>query len=186
MLSRNLAQFLLDVSPEQALQIAAPVLDAVLEHPEQGGAFLERLISAQDQRKPTATFWALWQAILDRLFAAIKQKTEAVKNRHLPKLLDKIFLGVNWKRDSRDWPPLEGEAYRGRGRVRLFRAAPGHHRALPWLPASDRFEASASGRARDARQSNRHKAGGRAPESLFGEVPGGNPRPVHLFGSQQA
>jgi hypothetical protein len=112
MLSRNLAQFLLDLSPEEALRVTAPVLDAALVHPERGGAFLERLISAQDQRKPTQTFWALWQAILDRLLAAIQQKTDAVKNRNLPKLLDKIFLGVNWKPDSRDWPPLEGEAHR--------------------------------------------------------------------------
>jgi hypothetical protein len=112
LLSRNLAQFLLNMSPEEALQAATPVLDAVLVYPEHGSAFLERLISAQDQRKPTTTFWAIWQAILDRLLAAIGQKPETTKNEDLPKLLNKIFLGVDWKHDTRDWPPLAGEAHR--------------------------------------------------------------------------
>lgn len=112
MLAGHLAQFLLDLTPEEALRVAAPVLDTVLGHPERGGAFLERLIRSQDYRKPTPTFWALWQAILDRLVEAVRQKAPAVKNGHLGKLLEMIFLGLSWKTDSRDWPPLEGEAHR--------------------------------------------------------------------------
>jgi hypothetical protein len=112
MLSGHLAQFLLDLTPEESLMVAAPVLDAVLVHPEHGGDFLERLIRSQDHRKPTPTFWVLWQAILDRLLGAVQQQAPAVKSRRLGKLLEMIFLGVSWKPDSRDWPPLAGEAHR--------------------------------------------------------------------------
>jgi hypothetical protein len=111
-LSRHLAQFLLDLTPEEALKVAAPVLDAILVHPEHGGGFLERLIRSQDYRKPTPTFWALWQAMLDRLLVAVQQQAPAVKSGRMGKLLEMIFLGVSWKADTRDWPPLAGEAHR--------------------------------------------------------------------------
>ena len=111
-LSGNLAQFLLDLNPEEALRVAAPVLDAALVHAKLGAGFLERLTTAQDRRKPTTTFWALWQALVDRVFAAIAKKSSQPLPRALPDLLDKIFLGVNWKRDARDWPPLAGESHR--------------------------------------------------------------------------
>ncbi|MFA6546367.1 MAG: hypothetical protein WCS99_18260 [Limisphaerales bacterium] len=112
MLSGHLAQFLLDLAPEGALRTATPVLDAILVHCEHSSAFLERLIRSQDYRKPTPTFWALWQAILDRLLDAVRQKTPALKSRHFGKLLEMIFLGVSWKPDSRDWLPLAGETHR--------------------------------------------------------------------------
>ncbi len=111
-LSGYLAQFLLDLTPEEALRVAAPVLDAVLVNCEHSGAFLERLIRSQDYRKPTPTFWALWQAILDRLLEAVRQQSPVIKRGRLEKLLRMIFLGVSWKPDCRDWAPLAGEAYR--------------------------------------------------------------------------
>ena len=112
MLAEHLAQFLLNLRPEEALRVAAPVLDTVLMHPERGGAFLERLIRSQDYRKPTPTFWALWQAILDRLVEAIIKKAPEIKNGRIGRLLEMIFLGVRWKPDTRDWLSLAGEEHR--------------------------------------------------------------------------
>ncbi len=112
MLAGHLAQFLLDLTPEEALKAAAPVLRAILARAEHGSAFLECLISSQDYRKPTRTFWALWQAILDQLLEAIRQQDPVIQSRSIGKLLEKIFLNVSWKPDSRDWPPLAGEAHR--------------------------------------------------------------------------
>ncbi|HEY4301457.1 MAG TPA: hypothetical protein VGM73_11310 [Candidatus Didemnitutus sp.] len=112
MLSGHLAQFLLDLAATEALRVAAPVLDAALVHAKLGAGFLGRLISAQDRRKPTPAFWALWQALVDRVFAAIAKKSSQPLPRALPDLLEQIFLGVDWKRDARDWPPLAGEAHR--------------------------------------------------------------------------
>lgn len=112
LLSGHLAQFLLGLKPDEALLVAAPVLDAALAHPEHGGAFLERLIISQDNRKPTPTFWALWQGILDRLQEAVRQKSPVIKSGRLGKLLGMIFLNANWKPGSLDWPPLTGEAHR--------------------------------------------------------------------------
>ncbi len=111
-LSGNLAQFLLDLPPAEALRVAAPVLDAALVHSKLGASFLKRLISAQDRRQPTPTFWTLWQALVDRVFDAIAKKSTQPLPRDLPELLEQLFLGVNWKREARDWPALAGEAHR--------------------------------------------------------------------------
>lgn len=112
LLSSHLSQFLLDLLAEDALRVATPTLDAAILNPEKGGRFLERLILAQDRRKPTPTFWALWQAIVDRFFAGLAQTPSVAQRNGASELVSKMFLGVDWKPDERDWLPLNGEATR--------------------------------------------------------------------------
>ena len=120
MLARHLTQFLLELTPEEALRAAAPVLETVLVNPERGGAFLEHLVRLQDYRKPTPTFWAIWQAIVDLFKEAVRQKAPSIKHARQGKLLEMIFLGVSWKTDVRDWLPLAGEAHRIEAAFKFF------------------------------------------------------------------
>jgi len=112
LLSKHLAEFLLELPEAEALRIALPVLDAAIINAESGAAFLSHSISAQDRQKPMPTFWALWHEIAERFFEALGQKQNAAQRRGSEKLLSKIFLGNNWKPDARDWPPLEGQEHR--------------------------------------------------------------------------
>jgi len=124
MLSRHLAQFLLDLPPEQAVKTAAPVLAAAMLHPERGAAFLGHLIDAQDQRQNSPAFWTLWQSLADGLMVTVSaKKPTPAQQRGIPKLVEKLFLGVHWNPDTRDWLPLEGET----GRLKELFAAFGAH-----------------------------------------------------------
>jgi len=124
LLSQHLAQFLLDLPEDVAVAISEPVLDAAVLHPEHGSEFLKRLIIAQDYHKPTPTFWVIWQAVVERFFAGLGQKRGEAKRQGVDNLLTRIFLVIDWKSDSRDWPPLEGEARRLEETFLRFRPHP--------------------------------------------------------------
>lgn len=111
MLAEHLAQFLLGLPEDVAVNIAMPVLDAAMVHPERGAEFLKCVIVAQDFRKPTPTFWAIRKAIVDRFFARLGEKSSPAQRRGIDSLLSRIFLVIDWRPDSRDWPPLEGQAH---------------------------------------------------------------------------
>jgi energy-coupling factor transporter ATP-binding protein EcfA2 len=124
MLVQHLAQFLLDLPEDVALNIAKPVLDLTVVYPERGGEFLRRFIFAQDYRKPTPTFWTIWKAIVERFFVSLGEKSSTAQRRGLDSLLSRIFLVIDWNQDSRDWPPLEGQAHQLEETFRWFAPHP--------------------------------------------------------------
>lgn len=65
----------------------------------------------------------IWQSLADRLFLTLETKLTSTQQSGFFKLVEKLFLGVHWEPDTRDWLPLEGEA----GRLEKLFATFGPH-----------------------------------------------------------
>lgn len=104
----HLCHFVLEVPQEDAIAICQPLIDAVESEPREAADFIRDLIIVEDQVGTRVNFWALWQAIADRIVTARwlghldsghSSGTEPVRY---------IFLGGHWKDDVRHWHSLEG------------------------------------------------------------------------------
>lgn len=108
---RSLARFAVRLPRAAAVQIIAPVVEAVGDQRQKLDGFVAELIMEAD-RQIDDCFWELWQRLADATARspwglALKDETSFGLG-----LLHMIFLGPYWKEDARHWHRLEGHAHR--------------------------------------------------------------------------
>ena len=107
-------RFLLQLTPDEALKLLAPVFDATPRFPDKAADLVTWLILHQGDRTPAPTLWALWQRFADDFATSADAEKIDDEYSEEAKLLRELFLGVNWN-EQRDWLPLHGETQRIRG-----------------------------------------------------------------------
>jgi hypothetical protein len=126
----HLSWFALELDPESALEVCRPVLELTAHVPRKVTDFLNGLVLRQDNRRPTKSFWALWQGIADgclsRLLASGPNLTNERTSSDDETLLDMLFFHLSWG-EERDWEPLHGEGHRIR---KFFDRLPPSPRAI--------------------------------------------------------
>ena len=108
---RSLARFALRLPGGAAMQVIAPVVEAVADHRQEVEGFVSELILNAD-RNIDDCFWALWQRLADAIACSpwglgLRDETSFGLG-----LVHMIFLGPYWKEDARHWHRLEGHAHR--------------------------------------------------------------------------
>jgi len=104
-------RYLVQISPEQAVEMLAPALEAAATFPDKAADVVTWLVLAQGDRAPAPTFWALWQRFADDFVAHVQPSRVDEEHSEEAKLLRELFLGSNWA-EQRDWLPLHGETER--------------------------------------------------------------------------
>ncbi len=108
---RLLAGFVLRLPEPEAVQVSAPVVEAVANQRQEVEHFVAGLIMYADGNSDDC-FWELWQRLADAI--ARSPWGQGLKDETLSGLglLHMIFLGPYWKEDAKQWHRLEGHAYR--------------------------------------------------------------------------
>jgi hypothetical protein len=117
-----LEDFVLKVSSAAvAADVLQPLLDAVDRHADKLQWFIYGIVAREDRQPSTDRFWFVWQLFADRLARA--SWIARVDDRYSRGLafLAKIFLAVDWKKNTRHWKSLTGHAERLH---KLFEALP--------------------------------------------------------------
>lgn len=117
---RNLVEFSLIGTPEQALALLRPLVEEMKTSPREVADLLQDLIGAEDRQHSGAAFWAVWQLIADQFVTAVGSDQINDRSRDTSVLV-RLFLGVDWKEGVEDWKPLHGQHHRVDA---LFRALP--------------------------------------------------------------
>jgi hypothetical protein len=89
---------------------------------------LSDIIVAEDTQRSGAAFWSVWQLVADQFLAGSLAAQIDDRGRGAS-LLERLFLGVEWKMGVEDWQPLHGQHQRIVG---LFRSLP----PGPWVFAA--------------------------------------------------
>ena len=118
-----LAGFTLDCSAEDAIKVAAPIINAIDASPDKVADFVRHLTMSEDGRQIASPFWPLWDAIAK---ASVKARwVEYLGHRRSSgqELIRTLMLNSHWKKGLRVWAKL------------------GHHHTdidqlFPQLPAS--------------------------------------------------
>jgi hypothetical protein len=122
-LSRWIARFVLRLPDDCARDVGAALIAVVTDEPREVATFVEHLIGAADGGA-NDSFWALWQAFADRM---VEAPWLARLDRDRPYeglLVDRIFLGVDWKEGVTHWARLDGQAHRVHALARQLPPAP--------------------------------------------------------------
>ena len=106
-----IALFVLRLKAKDARQVCLPLVRATSEHAGEVEKFVHQLILAADG-KADDCFWELWQDIADESIKASWSKHLASERPYGHPLIDRLFLGVQWKDDVKHWSKLDGEAHR--------------------------------------------------------------------------
>lgn len=137
---RRLAEFSLTVSAESAGLLLQPLIDRMESFPRELAKLLDDLTTAEDRQHSGATYWSIWQLIVDR-FLSGGLATDIEDRGRGASLLARLFLTAEWKKGTTDWRPLHGHHQRI---DRLFQALP--HTATP-LASYSRYLHSVGGGA---------------------------------------
>ena len=106
--SENVASFSLLLPTPDALSVIEAFVGAVDRHPREVAQFVKDVVIAEDQSAGVTPFWAMWQAIADRIKGSPWIGRVDSRHSHGVELLQAIFLGVSWKKGVRHWRRLEG------------------------------------------------------------------------------
>lgn len=109
---RHLARFVLRHGLKDALQVCAPLLDALPSHPEKVREFVRDLIEEEDRQAGETPFWEVWQAFAEAILRAPWIKGIDARHSAGGGVIGAIFLGVRWKENVHHWSRLAGEGYR--------------------------------------------------------------------------
>lgn len=107
---RSLARFALRLPWAAAVQIIAPVLEAVADQRQKVEGFVSELIKNADHNIDDG-FWKLWHRLADAIARSpwglgLRDETSFGLG-----LLHMIFLGPYWEEDAKHWHRLEGHAH---------------------------------------------------------------------------
>lgn len=120
-ITEHLQRFAMRTSPESALEVLSPILDAIDRHPDDIYWVVQGLTSNEDSNPTTVQYWYLWGLFADRIKRA---KWIARLDDEYPtgrEMLSAIFLTLFWKDSTRHWNSLEGYAHHVQD---LFEALP--------------------------------------------------------------
>ena len=106
-----IALFVLRLKSKDARQVCLPLVRATSEHAREVEKFVHQLILAADG-KADDCFWDIWQDIADESLKAPWTKGLAFERPYGHPLIDRLFLGAQWKDDVKHWSKLDGEAHR--------------------------------------------------------------------------
>ena len=106
-----IALFVLRLEAKDARQVCMPLVRATSEHASEVEKFVHQLILGADG-KADDCFWEIWQDIADESIKASWSKHLASERPYGHPLIDRLFLGVQWKDDVKHWSKLDGEAHR--------------------------------------------------------------------------
>jgi hypothetical protein len=124
---QRLANFALATDSRSATTLCSPLVAAAVEHPEEVADFVKQLVFAEDLCLTGEQFWMLWQQFADAFTASRLPRSLDQEHSRSTKLLDMLFLNVEWKPEAHDWKPLHGQAHR---LTELFRNLPPSREAL--------------------------------------------------------
>jgi len=113
--------FVMRTTPESALRVLGPILDAVDRHPREIYWRVQGLTSQEDRNPNTPQYWYLWGLFAEKIRTA---RWVAWLDQEHPtgrEMLSVIFLTLFWKDNVRHWRSLEGHAQNVHG---LFEALP--------------------------------------------------------------
>lgn len=108
----GIANFVLHLSPDQALAVCRPLIAQVDEEPKEAATFLSDLILAEDRFPHPETFWSVWSAFAE---AALNAKWLSNRDRehdYGESLIHNLFLGHYWKDNVTHWATLDNQAHR--------------------------------------------------------------------------
>jgi len=116
----HLSQFALSLAPDAALKLCSPIVALAAKCPSKVADFLNGLTLHQDQQPPTMAFWPLWDKIANGFSTSFSTRNQDDSSDDdddslgydSKALLRNLFLNLSWGKETRDWPPLQGEAYR--------------------------------------------------------------------------
>lgn len=108
----RLVQFALKLGSSDAIALCNPILNILEDEPDEVGTFIESLVIAEDQIEGATSFWEIWQAVAEIVKAACW--VERLDDEHAPdgRLIYRMFLGAEWKKDVRHWRKLDGNSQR--------------------------------------------------------------------------
>ena len=109
--SERLLQFVMRTTPESALQVLRPVLDAIERHPREIYPIVEGLTAIEASSPNTAQYWYLWDLFADGIKHASWIARLDDEHPTGSEMLSAIFLTLWWKDDVRHWRSLEGYAH---------------------------------------------------------------------------
>jgi len=108
---QRIEQFAMRATPQDAMRVLQPFLDAVDQHADEIDSIVQGLTIEEDRSSKIAQYWYLWE-----LFATEVKRARWLQwlDRERPsgaKLLAAIFMTRNWKDNVRHWKSLEGHAH---------------------------------------------------------------------------
>lgn len=112
---KQIAGFAISLKPKDAVSVYQNIIQAVQEHPGEVEKFVTWLILEVDRSEVGTSFWHIWQAFADQTIESEwvenlnTQRTTAT--RGVP-LLERLFLGIDWNKNTRYWPQLDNQEYR--------------------------------------------------------------------------
>ncbi len=107
----RIEKLVVQTTPEHALRILRPILDAVDRHPREIYSMVQGLTVLEDRHPRTPQYWYLWGLFAEKVKAA---RWLAWLDRRHPtgsEMLAAIFMTSWWKDDVRHWKSLEGYAH---------------------------------------------------------------------------
>ena len=125
-LVKAICQFVLQLSPSEALTLFGPIVAMTAEFPAKAADLVNWLILTQGDKPEASTLWRLWQAFADAFRTSALVSSVDGERSAASKLLHELFLGANWK-GQREWIPLRNDLHRLRG---LFEALPPSRRLI--------------------------------------------------------
>jgi hypothetical protein len=102
----QMSRFILQLPLEEAVRLCTPLLEVTAGWAEEVGNFLESLILSEDTLGSGTIFWSIWQQFADRVLAAPWAALLDERHGGQVRLINELFLGVNWKEGVRQWQRL--------------------------------------------------------------------------------
>ena len=100
-------QFVLRAPLETAINVLAPIVDAVDSHPDKVDNIVLGILHVEDREPHTPQFWEIWKLFADRAKRA--PWIGSIDSRHSSgaEMIHALFLGTRWKDTTRHWRSLE-------------------------------------------------------------------------------
>jgi hypothetical protein len=106
-MQNGIASFVLNLAPDAARSLLAPLLDVIDRHPEKLAQLLTPILLALDKRPDgDAAYWAVWTAVTERLLAAPWVSHLTGRHPTGEELVHQAFLNIGWRRQLRRWSRL--------------------------------------------------------------------------------
>jgi hypothetical protein len=108
--SDRILRFAMRTDRESATAILRPIIDAVDRHTREISAFLQGLLSREDQEPNTPQYWYLWGLFAEKIKLARWLRSLGEKHSEGDGIVSAIFLNTRWKEGVQHWRSLEGYA----------------------------------------------------------------------------
>lgn len=107
---QQVAEFVLSLPAEDALEVCSPLLDCVVHDVERAERFLRALIIAADENASDC-FWDLWQYTANSFVESPRLDRLLNESSNGHRLLHTLLLNIHWNPSVHHWRRLNGHAH---------------------------------------------------------------------------